>query len=221
MLKQSILGFTTLAACFSITSQAFAEEDFNHRYRFPWYLGVTGGYGTTTWQGLVPSEKNLNDTMMMSTPINVTEGGAIWGVYGGYELNPYFALELSYIRYPNAKVDFSPDSLFSFEQGGLTSLNTHTETLSLMAKVMLAIPCTYARFYSGAGIAGVHRYDQIMDHWRGSPTFGLGFNLNFTDRIMGELGGVYTAGYGESQLNPAQGYYPFLYSVFLRLGYRF
>ena len=85
---------------------------------------------------------------------------------------------------------------------------------------MLVIPRTAIRAYSSAGAAEVHRWDEVNDNRRVTPTFGLGFNYNFTPHIMGELGANYTAGFGESELNPAEDYMPFLYSAFLRIGYR-
>jgi hypothetical protein len=35
------------------------------------------------------------------------------------------------------------------------------------------------------------------------------------------VGAVYSAGKGVSELNPVEDYFPFLYSVFIRLAYRF
>ena len=61
----------------------------------------------------------------------------------------------------------------------------------------------------------------IVNEWRVSPTFGVGFIYPITNHIIGELAGNYTAGFGESQLNPVDTYYPFLYSVTARLAYRF
>lgn len=204
-----------------VESYSQLAPDQNSKFNYPFYVGVTGGYGATTWEGLVPSEKNQSVALSMSTPTSVTEGGTVWGVFAGYEFIPYFALEANYMRYPNAKVNFDPDSLFSFEHEGFTDLSTHTETAALMGKIMLIIPTTTIRAYSSAGVAGVHRWDQISDRWRVTPTFGLGFNYNFTPHIMSELGASYTAGYGTSELSPAENYMPFLYSIFLRLAYRF
>ena len=69
--------------------------------------------------------------------------------------------------------------------------------------------------------ANLHREDMIVNEWRVSPTFGVGFIYPITNHIIGELAGNYTAGFGESQLNPVDTYYPFLYSVTARLAYRF
>lgn len=187
----------------------------------PVYIGGMGGYGSTTWQGLVPADENLNLAMSMSTPIAAQEGGGVWGIFAGYEILPYFAVEANYMRYPDAKVLFDPMSLFSFSNHDLTEFTTQTETANIMGKVMFYIPNTQVRVYSSAGVANVHRKDMLLDDWRVTPTFGMGLNYHFAERVMGELAGNYTAGFGESQLNPTESYFPFLYSVTFRLAYCF
>jgi opacity protein-like surface antigen len=191
------------------------------KFKHPFYFGVTGGYGSTTWGHLVPPKEKQNAAMLLATPLKATEGGGLWGVFVGYEIIPTFALEASYSRYPNATIFYSPLSIFSFEHDGVTEVTTKTETVSLLAKFMLLIPHTAGvRAYSSAGAAEVHRYDMIQDRWRLSPTFGVGVNYNITDRIMLEVGANYTAGYGEAELDPTQDFVPFLYSVFGRLAFR-
>lgn len=202
---------------FSQTGTVKPEELF----RYPVYVGVAGGYGSTTWQGLVPSPEKQNVAINISTPTWVNEGGAVWGVLAGFEVTPYFAIEANYTHYPDARVFFDEDSLFSFEHDDHVELRTHTDTASVMAKVMLIIPSTAFRLYSGAGVARVQRNDEINRDWRASPTFAIGVNCNLTPHVMGEVGINYTAGYGESELNPAADYIPFLYSVALKLAYRF
>jgi hypothetical protein len=202
---------------YPIYSHSNTVQPFQH----PFYLGAIAGYGSTTWDGLVPSQKNQNIAINMSTPIAVTEGGAVWGLLMGYEFAPYFALEANYIHYSKATVSFDEMSLFSFTNDGLLSFITKTETISFMGKLMILIPNTKIRAYSSAGIAELHRDDNIVDSWRLRPTFGLGINYHLTDRITSELGANYTAGLGESQLKPSDSYFPFLYSISLRLAYCF
>ena len=110
--------------------------------------------------------------------------------------------------------------MFAFENDGRLDLRTDTETGSVMAKVMLFIPRTTVRAYSSVGVAQVHRWDDINENNRIAPTFGIGLNYNFAEHLMAELGANYTAGYGESELNPAKDYVPFLFSVFFKLAYR-
>ncbi len=217
MIKRTNLYLFSLIFIFPIFCQAKISSQFKN----PFYVGALGGFGSTTWQGLVPSQVNQNLAIGMSTPVNAQEGGHVWGFLAGYEISPFFAIEANYIHYPDATITFEPFSLFSFNYNGLTRFTTNTEVLSLMGKVMLIIPNTKMRLYSSAGAANLHREDMIVDDWRLSPAFGVGLNYHIAENLMGELGAHYTAGYGESQLNPADTYFPFLYSVTLRLAYCF
>ncbi|STX52009.1 Uncharacterised protein [Legionella busanensis] len=183
------------------------------------YLGLSGGYGSTTWDGLVPSKKNRNSAMSISIPIRVKEGGVMWGFFSGYEFSPYFALESHYRHYPVARVKFDKDSLFAFDHH-MRHFNTHTETIGLIGKIMLVIPDTPISVYSGAGPAIIHRFDAINNDWRVTPTFDMGFNIQLNRHFTLGFNGNYTAGYGESEIDPAKDYFPFLYSVFMNLTYR-
>ena len=185
------------------------------------YVGLLGGYGSTTWAGLVPNKEKQNTALSMATPIKVTEGGGVAGVFIGYEFIPAFALEMSYMDYPDAEVFFDPMSLFSFKHDDLELFRTKTKTVSLLAKVMLPISNSAFRLYSSVGAAGVQRKDMLINDWRLSPAFGAGLNYRLRKHVMAEIGANYTAGYGESQLSPADSYFPFLYSVTGRLAYRF
>lgn len=204
-----------------VTAFAQEAEQLNVSSNRPFYLGATGGYGSTTWEGLVPATRNQNMAMRTSTPVMVREGGTVWGVFAGYELSPWFALEATFMRYSDANISFDEESMFAFENDGILELKTHTQTISLMGKLMVWIPGTRLRGYSSFGAAEIHRWDDMTENRRYSPTFGLGFNYNVSEHVMAELGINYTAGYGESELNPAKDYVPFLYSGFLKLAYRF
>lgn len=219
MTNKTWLQFLFLLAIFSgIFNRAQAGDD---TFRYPFYIGASGGYGSTTWGGLVPPGSKSNSALALSTPIRVSEGGGTWGFIGGYEFIPAFAVELGYFRYPNASVFFSKRSLFSYRHHGQVEFTTSTEDVSLSGKIQLIIPRTTIRAFSSFGIAGVHRWDTLANRWRASPTFSAGLNYNLTSHIMAELGANYTGGYGESELTPSDDYVPFLYSFFLRLAFRF
>lgn len=204
---------------FLFFSTAFCWAEQNNRSQHPFYVGAMGGYGSTTWQGLVPNEKNQSLALMLSTPIKVEEGGTTWGLLAGYEFTPYFAIETNYMHYAKANVHFDPTSLFSFLHNGIEVLSTQTESLSFIGKLMVPIPHSKMKIYSGAGVAGVHRKDIVVNDWRPGPTFNIGVNYSVSDHFMGEIAGNFTAGYGESQLSPVDTYFPFLYSVAVRLIY--
>jgi opacity protein-like surface antigen len=203
----------------SVISQVDSEK------RHPFYIGLTSGYGATTWGQLVPPQSKANAAISLSTPSSVKEGGAIWGVFAGYELIPTFAVEAAYTRYATADVYFGNSydqmSFFSILNDGRTQFSTKTEVVSVSGKLMLLIPKTPLKAFSSVGAAGIHRDDILTNHWRLSPTFGVGLDYNITEHIMAELGINYTGGYGESELDPVNDYIPFLYSGFFRLAYRF
>lgn len=180
------------------------------------YFGAAGGYGSTTWAQLVPAAENRNFALDLSAPVEVTEGGSVWGVFAGYEFAPGFAAEVNYLHFPRVNIAFDENSLFSFTNDGATILTTATETVNLMARIMLNLPNTPVRIYSALGPAGLHRNDILVDDWKIVPTFGAGANWRVNPHFMLELAANYTAGYGESQLNPAEIYFPFLYAVYLR-----
>lgn len=188
--------------------------------KHPFYLGIAGGYGSTTWQGLVPPSNKQANALLLSTPTQVSEGGGIWGYFIGYELIEHFAIEAAYTHYPTATVTFDEESLIAFQNDGLTTLNTSTDSISLMAKFMITVPHTEIRAFSSAGAARVHRNDVINECSRISPSFSVGLNYNLTEHIMAEIGFNYTGGYGVSELDPSQDYVPFLYSGYLHLAYR-
>jgi len=196
-----------------LTPSAFASV------AHPFYFGIGAGYGSTTWWGLVPTNENQNEAMILSTPSQVREGGIAGGFFIGYEFFPFLALEGSYTKYPNAKISFDEMSLVTF-QYDITSLTTKTELIALLAKLMVPLPYTYVRLFSGFGISDLHRSDRLADRWRLSPTFSFGFNYDLNEHWMTELAANYTSGYGESEINPAKDYIPFLFGVFLHLAYK-
>lgn len=217
---KSLLLIVVLVLTSIASISSFAAIDQENKFRYPFYIGITNGYGSTTWGNLVP--KDPDSTMSIATPIRVHEGGYVGGFYAGYEIIPVFALELSYMHYPNAKLIYDYNSLFSFNHNDRTELITRTESIALVGKFMLMIPHTTGlRAYATAGAAEVHRYDTLVNRWRLSPQFGAGFDYLVTCHMMIELGTEYVAGYGRAEVQPSDHFIPFLYSGYLRLAYRF
>lgn len=219
MVKLKFLFNVIFLACSVYSFESYAQT-LNEDHLNPFYVGVTTGYGNTTWGQLVPPADKANAAMSLSTPSHVDEGGLIAGIYAGYELIPLFALEAAYTRYPTADIYFDNFSIFSFDHNGSTGFSTRTDVVSLSGKFMLQIPRVPLKAFSSAGVAGTHRNDVLTNSWRASPTFSVGLDYNLSQRVMVELGINYTGGYGESELDPVKDYIPFLYSAFVRLAYR-
>lgn len=209
----------SLLLLFFLLSSSFCFAETNSS-KHPFYFGTIAGYGSTTWTGLVPFDMD-NLAMKLSTPIKVEEGGSVWGFLTGYEFNSFFALEASYMNFPESDLYFDAMSLFSMDHDMQQFLSTKTETVSLMAKLMIPVAQSKVRVFSSVGAAGVHRRDILIHDWHAGPTFSAGINYNFVEHIMGEIAANFTAGYGESEINPINSYIPFLYSVAAHLIYRF
>lgn len=205
---------------FLFLTNTFSQTTTKNPGYHPFYAGFIAGYGSTTWEGLIPNEQNQSVALAMSTPIAAKEGGSTWGLLAGFEFNPYFAIEGNYTRYPDATIYFDPFSIYSFTHEGAEKFTTETESISLMGKIMVVIPNSNWRVFSSAGVAALYRTDALVEDWRSTPTFSAGINYRFTERIMGELVANYTAGFGESILSPVDTYFPFLYSVTAHLAYR-
>lgn len=209
-----------LAFIFGLIGSSAVNASVSTVDRKPFYVGINGGFGSTTWRGLVPAPEKQNIAITASVPTEANEGGQVYGLYAGYELSRYFAIEASYRRYPRAKVTFAEFSIFAIDHEDRTSFKSDTDTANLMAKVMLTVPKTDVRVYSSFGVAAVHRVDELNKLVQASPTFGAGFNIDVSPRVMVDLGFNYTAGFGESDLEPSNDYIPFLYSATLGVSYR-
>jgi len=212
MLLRSLLVFAILT--YASLSRAQPVDN-------AWYLGAGLGYGSTTWRALVPNIANQNLALSMSTPIDVKEGGLLWGFGGGIEVIPQFQIEVNYWHYPGATVNFDQDSLFAFENNGKTSFYTQTYTFNLQGKFLVPWKDTKLRLFGSAGAAWLNRNDELLHNETISPTFGVGLNYGFSEHWMGEFAFIYTAGDGESELNPSEDFMPFLYGIFTRIYYRF
>lgn len=219
--RQALLmkkSFLCLAVSLILTNncQAVPEGIFSH----PLYFGIGAGFGATTWYALVPQSNQQNKAMSISTPKHVNEGGGTVNIFAGFDITQTFGLEFGYYHYANAKVGFAEDSLFEFNHH-IYDLVTRTDSYYFMTKFMVQIADTAARAYSGLGFAMLHRRDQVNSHYRKTPSFDIGINYNIAEHWMADLNGNFTAGYGASEICPADDFMPFVYSIIARLAYRF
>lgn len=215
-MKYYSLGLAASLFLISTNCQAVSDEIFSH----PLYFGIGAGFGTTTWYALVPKSSKHNVAMAMSTPKHANEGGGAINVFTGVDITKTFGLEFGYFHYANAKINYQADSLFQLDHG-ISSLVSRTENYYFMTKFMVQIKDTAARAYSGIGLGLLHRIDQVNNHYRKTPSFTIGANYNIAEHWMADLNGNFTAGYGASELCPADDFMPFVYSIVARLAYRF
>lgn len=198
---------------FLYISKVYANEYVEN----PWFVGGVLGGGSTTWKGLVPEKSKQNAAINLSTPINVEEGGLVWGVAAGVEAFKNFQLQFDYMSYPDATIYYDPDSLYALDHDGNTQFTSSTYAWSIQGKFLVPWKESNLKVFAAGGVAWVGRRDYILQDDLVSPIFGVGLNYSFVKNLMGEVAFSYTSGYGKSELNPADDFIPFLYAVFARV----
>src|SRR3990167_1784680 len=133
-MKVKLLKFTPLLLL--ISTNLWANEStnlFQTVKRHPFYAGVLGGFGSTNWDGLVDN-KAMIDGSYSSVPIKAYDSGFDWGLIGGAEINPYFALEAQFHHSQTSHLFFAEGHVY-FNYGE-HSIYTHTDSTAFMIKVM-------------------------------------------------------------------------------------
>ena len=216
MIYRSLAKFFLLIAClFCITypmcSYAVVERVYPFHYPH-FYVGLAMGYGETTWHELATDDVLVE----VSTPEETHDFGTLWGGFLGYQFGRSFALEATYMRYPNTRIIFDN---FSFYYP-ITEFTTHTQVYSAIGKFIIPLANYRVSAFLDAGVAFTHRNDVLASVTRVAPTFGLGFMSNASRHVITELGFEYYIGYGKSDHIPVKDFVPFLFGIYLRIGYR-
>lgn len=191
---------------------AFSSCVFAHAPERPFYVGVSGGYGSADWDGL---DAHDNATQL-STPVKADDNGFVWGAFVGYQFNPNFALEAAYHRYAVSELTFS-----NFNYYNRTQLSTQTASYTLMGKIMTQIVIPQLKGFAGFGAAYIYRKDNIAHKGHVGPAFSVGLSYDATKSINLGLDVEYLSGFGRSVYEPVNDYVPFVYSTNLTLAYRF
>lgn len=227
MRKKLFLSVSTIFSVLFFSSLASGEPSKKPLYftHHPFYMGVLVGYGSTDWSELTANCSGLNpsqcDQVRDAAPVSAGDFGAVWGVTAGYEVQPHFAFEASFINFPETKVKFSDAN--SYPQFNYTSATmvSHTYAFDVIGKFMVRIMDTGVRAFADAGMAVTHRHDVLANLYRINPTFGIGFDYVFHPHWMLDGEFQYIAGYDQATLTPAIDYSPFLFSIHLVIAYRF
>lgn len=179
----------------------------------PAYVGIMLGYGNTNWDQMISQDLSSSK----STPISAGGSGVAEGLMAGYSLSRYFALEGDFTHYPEANLVFAANSVYQ----PLTQTDSKTNSYALFGKFMLPLGNSGFSPFSEIGPGYVQRNDDLAQKGHFGGAFGVGVDYNINSRWMTELGLQYYTGYGDSTLKPAYDYMPFLYTINLRIAYRF
>ncbi|NNM59092.1 MAG: outer membrane beta-barrel protein [Legionellales bacterium] len=201
---------STVPAPSAVTLSVPSSDDNIFR---PAYIGVLLGYGNTNWDQMVSQDAST----ATSTPISAGGSGVAEGITLGYAFTRYFTLEGDYTHFPDATLEFSSYSVYR----PLTETTSKTNAYGLFGKFMLPLDNGKWSPFSEIGPGYVQRNDDLAQKGHFGGAFGVGIDYFMTSHWMTELSLQYYTGYGDSTLKPAYDYIPFLYTVNLRIAYRF
>ena len=208
-----LMGITGLACSVQAASDVIKDH---------FYVGVLGGSGSGTWSELI-MKGGPQEISTVSTPIDVHEGGGVWGFLTGYQFTEHYAVQLQYMRFNTARVTLAPYSDYDIDNPNELTFETNTDAFSAITKFMLPLPKALPlSVYSDFGLALVRRSDSFahtQQAW--SPTFGLGLVYTLNHHWLFDGSFDYIAGYGKSEVDPVYDYIPFLYAGTLKVSYRF
>ena len=211
----------------------------------PFYFGGSLGYGNTNWSEITTTEEgwpNYNETAL-AAPISASSSVFASGGFMGYQFSPHFMLEADYTHFNTTVVGFqTTEPGFNGQpidvgnNYGISSLNTNTNSFSVLGKILVPLGFTKVDVYTDAGVAYVLRNDvsvvwdpqqtdpqtpfKLMDIGHFGPSFGFGLHYDFATHFFTDAAFQYTTGYGKANLQPAEYYIPFIYTVMFNLGIR-
>ncbi|EKD77262.1 MAG: hypothetical protein ACD_42C00408G0007 [uncultured bacterium] len=212
------------ASAYSDTSDLFPSKTV--------YFGVNMGGGYTTWKYLLDTTDQ--GSQQPSLPSRVKEGGPSWGVVFGFDVAKNFAIELQYMEFADAHVDFAPGSSYFDSNGNpVTSMVSKTDAYSLSGKFFVPVGVqTHLRAFAAVGAGLVERRDPLIDEDPNglppgnvtlscvSPYMSAGLDYNFTRHWIVESGFQYYTGFGASEINPVDSFVPFAWDAYGRLAYQ-
>lgn len=208
-----IILFVVCSISAALAGGSSAKESIEAKR--PFYLGVLGGYGHTTWGELISPEQSW--LVLQSTPISTRDNGFVWGFLGGYNFTPNFALEATFVKFHDSDVYFLENSFYT----PVDQYRTKTHVFTLVGKFIVPMSRLKISPYANAGLSLTHRKDILANKYRVGAAFGVGAMKDISDRVTFDLNFQYITGYGMSELKPALDYIPFLLSAQARLLYRF
>lgn len=206
---------------FFVASLGIAESTDSLFPKKTVYFGINVGGGSTEWKYLVDTTDPADDAADTTLPTSVTEGGPSWGAVFGYDVSKNFAVELQYMQFANAHINFSPvDSIYALPPYNFTSMTSQTSAYSLSGKYLAQIARLPVRAFAAVGAGVVQRRDILFKGDCVTPYLSSGLVYSASRHWMIESGFQYYTGFGDSELRPVNNYIPFAWDAYARIAYQ-
>ena len=216
------LGFAVVNVAMAKSAITAASKDSTPFVRSGFYLGPSIGYGSTDWSFLTTDK---NSAAAVSSPISASDEGMVYGLIAGYQINNYFAVEGSYMHYPQSKITFAAFSAYWPLAETTTTIKSQTQQFALYLKLLVPLHIHFlgdTSIYSGVGAEETYRSDKLAKQGNKLGAIFTGGIIHFFTRHIAVEGGFdYSTGAGRSEVLPAHHYIPFLYQGHVALLYYF
>jgi len=193
MFKKSLLVASVLGIGAVVSGVALADAGMSSTYCKPgFYAGVQAGWGKTNYN----QEDVLDEVVTANGSYSfigseVNDTGISGRIYGGYQFNPYFALEAGYTQFH--KTDFKITSVYSHTPSSLFEGEVTEHATDVVAKVTYPFNYGFGVFakVGGAFVAADRHINETSIHTSGNipsevlytksyqavrPTYGAGID---------------------------------------------
>ncbi len=222
MLKKcarGLLGAALLIICLSGFAGGEDKDTTTFATPYHFYVGFTGGYGSTDWGMLVAQPGSLASYV---SPIAADDTGGTVGATLGYQFSQMFALELGYTRFATANVKFDVGMPYWNYDDVAHTLKTNTNAFDFVGKFIVPVKGTKSfHAFASAGLGVVNRVDELVDTSHVGAAFGVGMIFDLSKHITAEGGFQYLTGFGRANDGPVYKYVPFLYQGYFNVAYHF
>lgn len=182
------------------------------------YLGLMAGYANVDWSDVVSTDWSSRGT----NPLSADGTGVLFGFDGGYQFNPFFAVEGEAIRLPTTQMTYY--TVFNWPANDYNVgpvVDSDMAFASLVLKVIAPLPNSKFSLFVDAGPAYQYRSDQIAHVGTWAPTFGGGLLYRLANTWQVEGSFQYAPGTGKSVQDPMYSYVPEVYMGTLKIDYLF
>lgn len=202
----------TFRSCWLICSACLiASTCYSHGN----YFGVLVGYGNTNWSKIIASDI----TLQASLPISTDDGTAVYGVYFGKSVTSWLGFEARYQRFTETKVSFADQNLYDPPSFKKFHMYSDTSNFDFLSRFDLRVQKSLG-FFTVIGASYTMRRDKISNLNGLGAVFGFGADYIY-DSFRQGIEFDFTTGKAKIDLNPAQGYLPFLTQFSYRVSYLF
>lgn len=186
---------------------------FNSTYAAQFYLGVSGGYGSTNWQRTVDTDND--PSIQLSAPYKAQDSGAVYALLAGVNWHKYFGAQFIYARPSTAEVYFKTPNFYN----NITLLRSKTYLYGLAGKLMVPLQDEPITLYSLLGAAYVYRKDTLAHKGKLGGLFGAGVDYTINQHFSAGFEFRFATGDAKVELATADTYVPFIDSYSITLKY--